>query len=439
MKIICDSCGAKYTVSDDKVQGKTVKVKCRKCSAVIVVSSSGEVSTAAAGAAHDSQGAAQAGTYTVSISDGDQRQMTVEQVVAAYNDGTIDAETYVWTEGMGDWQPLREIDRLVDALHSAADKDEGGGGGEDLSATVAMSDGVRIGAGAYGAAPASAPTAIGLGAAPTAIQRAVPKAAAAKADVFSGRDGGNGASAFGFQAASAAAAKPVVTGGEENSAIFSLSMLTAKAAATAPTASAPSTSSRSGGEDSGLIDLKALAAGGAKAAPMGMAVSAMPIDSPLGGAAVFPLGAPAPPPPTTATVAPPAKSNTALIAILGGLVLLLGAALVFFMMRGGGDAPAASSAVAAPSTPTPATTTPAATTTQDTTSSTATPSESTSASGSASVAAAPTNTNTRTITKTATTTGATTHTKPPPPPPTTKGPCGCDPNDLMCNMRCKKK
>ena len=37
MKITCQSCQSKYTVSDEKVQGKTVKIKCRKCGATIIV------------------------------------------------------------------------------------------------------------------------------------------------------------------------------------------------------------------------------------------------------------------------------------------------------------------------------------------------------------------------------------------------------------------
>src|SRR5438874_2375114 len=37
MKITCQSCQAKYTIADEKVVGKTVKIKCKKCGATIVV------------------------------------------------------------------------------------------------------------------------------------------------------------------------------------------------------------------------------------------------------------------------------------------------------------------------------------------------------------------------------------------------------------------
>ena len=45
MKITCQSCQSKYTVSDEKVQGKTVKIKCRKCGATILVNSGGVTTT----------------------------------------------------------------------------------------------------------------------------------------------------------------------------------------------------------------------------------------------------------------------------------------------------------------------------------------------------------------------------------------------------------
>lgn len=38
MKFVCDNCKAKYQIGDDKVSGKTVRMKCRKCGHLILVS-----------------------------------------------------------------------------------------------------------------------------------------------------------------------------------------------------------------------------------------------------------------------------------------------------------------------------------------------------------------------------------------------------------------
>ena len=52
MKITCQSCQAKYTIADEKVLGKIVKIRCKKCSSTIVVNGSdGSGATAEMGGA----------------------------------------------------------------------------------------------------------------------------------------------------------------------------------------------------------------------------------------------------------------------------------------------------------------------------------------------------------------------------------------------------
>ena len=124
MKITCQSCQSKYTVSDEKVQGKTVKIKCRKCGATILVNSGG-VTTTGGGAADpvslSSGGTAEGGpSYLVNVTEGDQRSMSLQEIVAAYNSQVVSGDTYVWADGMGDWQPLSQVEAIVGALNSAA-------------------------------------------------------------------------------------------------------------------------------------------------------------------------------------------------------------------------------------------------------------------------------------------------------------------------------
>ena len=37
MKIVCENCSAKYSIADEKVKGKVFKIRCKKCSNIIVV------------------------------------------------------------------------------------------------------------------------------------------------------------------------------------------------------------------------------------------------------------------------------------------------------------------------------------------------------------------------------------------------------------------
>jgi predicted Zn finger-like uncharacterized protein len=427
MKISCGSCGAKYTVSDEKVHGKTVKVKCRKCSAVIVVSSTGEVQTTGGSSAGASASVGGDVTYTVSVSDTDQRSMTMAEIVKAYNEGGIDAETYVWAEGMDDWQPLKDVDVIVDALHQAAQPGEAAQEG-GLDRTVAIA-----GAGAYdyaAARPAAQPMAAAsgdhFGASTVALSSPYDSGPAARPAASSGG---------GFFAVSAPTAAAAPTG-KENSAIFSLDMLTAKVGA--PSSSASSGSS----EDSGLIDLKALASGMGDGGGGGIAAQHGPT------AEVFPLGAP---PPVQAIAAPslaPTQSggtSRGLILALFGAVVVLGAALVFVVMSRSDDKTTAPTASTTPSTP-------------DTSTPAAPPTDTVATPSTASTTGPETTAGTADTGKVALggpppkippggggknpppPPGGGGKTQPPPPPPKGGGgACGCAQDDLMCHMRCTSK
>lgn len=120
MKIQCQSCQAKYTIADEKVLGKVVKIRCKKCSSTIVINGN-ETRPAEdnqdtnvfdyAGQANDQ--------WTVNVADGDQRTMTGQEIVAEYRTGVVGDETYCWKDGMADWLPLREIEQLFGAVKLA--------------------------------------------------------------------------------------------------------------------------------------------------------------------------------------------------------------------------------------------------------------------------------------------------------------------------------
>jgi predicted Zn finger-like uncharacterized protein len=298
MKITCQSCQSKYNVADEKVQGKIVKIRCRKCGATIVVDgtavTAGSASSAAPAAAGSSKpGAHEAPTWHVNVSDNDQRAMTLNEVIKGYGAGTIGPDTYLWTEGMEDWKPLKEIDAVVAALHE---------GGPPASAGAPSSAAVDVPLLSVRepsvAAPSAAETSTakvapattggsgGLGEenARAAQRNAAPRAEAKRAavrreprarDLFAStldasealgssthsHDTGVQTSAPLLSAGSLQLSDPgtsKLTGERnENSVLFSLAVLTQHGQERAPTGvSEPASAS----EDSGLIDLRALAA-----------------------------------------------------------------------------------------------------------------------------------------------------------------------------------
>jgi predicted Zn finger-like uncharacterized protein len=116
MKITCPSCSAKYTIADDKVRGRTVKIKCKKCGATISVGPEGEPegATSQSPASTGSGGA----EWLVNLGDGEQRSLSAQQIGELYLQGVISDDTYLWREGMSDWLPLASVPEVASTLPS---------------------------------------------------------------------------------------------------------------------------------------------------------------------------------------------------------------------------------------------------------------------------------------------------------------------------------
>ena len=311
MKIVCDSCGAKYSIADEKVAGKVFKIRCKKCSAVIVVRGD-QV------AAEEEQATTNAFDYGGDavwhvVVDGDQQgPFAPAQIGEMLSAGTIDWEVYVWREGFDGWLAARDVPELVEAVTGQPAQQqaqpEGAGAGAGYGAAAMGADpfggqqqpqqdagyggdqayGADQGYGGgydqqgYGAQGGEAGGLFGGGGGGfgDVASRATHDAGA---DLFAQSDAAQspfGGDAGGDDDVVASQPSPRVSHDQasmtgqrnENSVLFSLSNLQAlatgsggsPAAAPSPVASAPRAGHASG-EGSGLIDIRALA--GATGAP----------------------------------------------------------------------------------------------------------------------------------------------------------------------------
>lgn len=110
MKIVCGSCGAKYSIADEKVQGKVFKIRCRKCSNVIVVKGD-EDDAHNAQAQMSAMGATSASPEWYVVIDGEQAgPLTPDDIESYFIQGRISGESYAWRDGMPDWSNLSSID-----------------------------------------------------------------------------------------------------------------------------------------------------------------------------------------------------------------------------------------------------------------------------------------------------------------------------------------
>jgi predicted Zn finger-like uncharacterized protein len=172
MKVQCGQCPAKYAIADERIHGKKVRIRCKRCGAAIVVDGKLEppqVTTEAAPQGSDSLppsdprpeaktilGGLEAPTHLfdrkalqsppprlerpgmpapgrgftepppafngkaalwrVAMTENDLRWMTTPDVLDAYRAGVVKPETFVLGEGMSHWQTLLEVGELAGAL-----------------------------------------------------------------------------------------------------------------------------------------------------------------------------------------------------------------------------------------------------------------------------------------------------------------------------------
>ncbi len=263
MKIVCESCGAKYSIADEKVAGKVFKIRCKKCSAVIVVKGDQPAEGENAGAFDYGSDA----VWHVVVAGEQQGPFAPRQIGELLAEGKIDWEAYVWREGMDGWQPAKDVEDLVKSVMAEAEGGEAAkseaeaprgevfGGSSDMGADPFASSTDDGGlSGVIGQGMAASATAAGGGADLFADSSRSAFAGAAASDDDEG-------SASGLGAGPRVSGDSAMTGQRnENSVLFSLSNLQALATGSgaAPASGRPKPGMAQG-EGSGLIDIRALA------------------------------------------------------------------------------------------------------------------------------------------------------------------------------------
>jgi len=266
MKISCQSCQAKYTIADEKVVGKVVKIRCKKCGATIVINGAeGHAEEASAGGGEVFDYAAGAGDqWTVNVAEGDQRTMSTQDIVNEYRAGVVSTETYCWKDGMDGWLPLRDIDQLHRAVASPSVHPVATNTGGEFAPSAAPLFGASGGGGGGGSLFGDNPSA----SAPAAARRE--RAGRNQgADLFGGAAQAGSENDRMVSAAAASKEEPKLTGQRnESSVLFSLSALTKegeKNGGGGGGSAKPENKTTAQGDASGLIDIRALSSANSKA------------------------------------------------------------------------------------------------------------------------------------------------------------------------------
>lgn len=132
MKVTCQACSAQYTIADEKVKGRKVKIRCKACQTPIVVDGQNPPAQAVGSGnseppptldpfAPESAVAADADVWNVNLSDTDSRTMTTAEVIEAFRAGVVTNDAFVWRDGMADWIPIMDCVELAPLLSGPTD------------------------------------------------------------------------------------------------------------------------------------------------------------------------------------------------------------------------------------------------------------------------------------------------------------------------------
>ncbi len=154
MRFTCKKCQTPYTISDEKIRGKVIKVRCKRCNHLIVIRShpsqvnSHNSAAEAPGVLHDSSlelefehafkniyesgGAGPAPApvekpaqtsqveWFYGLDGSEDGPLSLEQIQDKIRSGSISEDHFVWREGMTDWVPLEDVAELSIVLRSRA-------------------------------------------------------------------------------------------------------------------------------------------------------------------------------------------------------------------------------------------------------------------------------------------------------------------------------
>jgi predicted Zn finger-like uncharacterized protein len=130
MKFQCDHCGTRYTLSDEKIRNKVLKIRCKVCENIMVVRdpnagrSRPVLQTPAPVQDDRTQLSAPLGEafdaeWYVAAAGMQQGPMPVERLIADLRRGAVGPDDLVWNATMDEWQPARSLPILAGGIQAA--------------------------------------------------------------------------------------------------------------------------------------------------------------------------------------------------------------------------------------------------------------------------------------------------------------------------------
>ena len=117
MRHLCEHCGQKYAIPDERVAGRVLKIRCQKCEGVMLVQGHSMLPQPAAAVAQASmtprpslpsgQGGGDKAWY-VGVAGKPYGPYSRQDVLSLVERGEVRAKTYMWRTGMAAWHRVNE-------------------------------------------------------------------------------------------------------------------------------------------------------------------------------------------------------------------------------------------------------------------------------------------------------------------------------------------
>lgn len=114
MKAICDTCGARYRIPEEKLEGKILRIRCRKCDNVFTVRDEEPAASASA-----PPGGAAQGDWFFAINGESFGPYTEDEILHRFESGRLERNTHVWRQGMDAWMPVEDYAPFAAAIQLA--------------------------------------------------------------------------------------------------------------------------------------------------------------------------------------------------------------------------------------------------------------------------------------------------------------------------------
>ncbi len=120
MNITCSNCQKRYSIADEKVRGKSIKIRCKNCQTLLTVQGPSEERTAPMPLSEEPRAAS---VWFAMVKGTQQGPFDLPELRTRVRNGEITDRSYLWKQGMADWKRGSDLLELA-SVFSADPRNE---------------------------------------------------------------------------------------------------------------------------------------------------------------------------------------------------------------------------------------------------------------------------------------------------------------------------